>query len=253
MKAFGLIGNPLTHSFSKSFFEEKFKFENLENHSYSLFELRSIEEVLALKLDPFLIGLNVTIPYKQSILPYLDHISEVALAIGAVNTIKIVDGVWFGYNTDYIGFLNSLKPLLPYNIKKALVLGSGGAYCAIKYALQKLSISCSLVSRNSASKDYSYSEITSSVIKDHQLIINATPLGMFPNINTAPPFPFHLLSPNHIVYDLIYNPEESLFLKNSSFMGCQIKNGYEMLTIQAEESWKIWNDASDLHQSLKLI
>ncbi len=240
MTAFGLIGHPLTHSFSKLFFEEKFKHENLTNYTYSLFDLPSIDGVVSLKNIPSLLGLNVTIPYKQSILPYLDHVSQEALAIGAVNTIKNRDGFWYGYNTDYIGFLKSIKPLLAPHVSNALILGSGGAYRAIKYALESISISCSLVSRNSNIANYGYDEISASVLNRHQLIINCTPLGMFPNINTSPIFPFHLLSPSHLVYDLIYNPEETLFLKNSGMMGCRTKNGYEMLTLQAEESWKIW-------------
>jgi shikimate dehydrogenase len=244
MKTYGLIGHPLSHSLSKDFFDHKFEQENLSDCEYLLMDLNNIKDVIALKNNPQLFGFNVTIPYKQSILPYLDSMSEEALKIGAVNTVKVSNGKWTGYNTDVVGFEKSLIPLLSPNIKKALVLGSGGAYLAVKYVLDKLNISCSMVSRQSHQALYRYENIGKSVLNDHQIIINTTPIGMFPNENDVPNIPFHLLTPNHIVYDLIYNPEITLLLRNASLNGCYTKNGLEMLKIQAQESWKIWNNAN---------
>jgi shikimate dehydrogenase len=241
MKLYGLIGHPVSHSFSKDFFDAKFEQEKLSDCEYQLMDLSSIRDVVALKNKLQLCGFNITIPYKQSIIPYLDSISEEAQKIGAVNTVKVVDGKWMGYNTDVNGFEKSLLPLLQPSIKKALVLGSGGAYLAVKYVLEKLNIKCSMVSRTSHEALYRYENISKSVLSDHQLIINTTPVGMFPNQNHVPEIPFHLLTPNHVVYDLIYNPEITLLISNASFNGCYTKNGLEMLKIQAEESWKIWN------------
>lgn len=240
MRLFGLIGHPVSHSFSKSFFDKKFEAENLSDCRYELMDLATIKDVASLKSNKNINGLNVTIPYKQAVLPFLDDISDAAQLIGAVNTIKVKDGKWIGHNTDVVGFEKSLVPLLNPIIKKALVLGSGGAYLAVKYVLDKLSISSSLVSRQSLSALYRYEDITKSVLNDHQLIINTTPVGMFPDVNKMPEIPFHLLNPFHLVYDLVYNPEETLLLKNAAFIGCRVKNGLEMLQIQAEESWKIW-------------
>ena len=205
-----------------------------------MFDLKSIQDVIDLKKNPYLKGLNVTVPYKKSIIPLLDFISEEAIKIGAVNTIKITDGKWFGYNTDVIGFEKSLVPLLSPAIKNALILGTGGASLAVRYVLEKLGISFSFVSRNLENADYRYKDLSESVLNTHQLIINTTPLGMFPDINKMPEIPLKYLTLNHLVCDLIYNPEETFLLKNAAFAGCQIKNGLEMLHIQAEESWKIW-------------
>jgi len=226
MKLFGLIGHPISHSFSKVFFDKKFEQENLNDCHYELIDIKTIDEIISLKNNPQLCGLNVTIPYKQAIIPFLDTISEEAKSVGAVNTIKIKDSKWHGYNTDVIGFEKSLVPLLNPSIKNALILGSGGASMAVKFVLDKLSISSSFVSK--------------SVLNEHQLIINTSPVGMFPDLNKMPEIPTDFLTPNHLVYDLIYNPEETLLLKNASFIGCITKNGLEMLQIQAEESWKIW-------------
>jgi shikimate dehydrogenase len=240
ISVFGLIGHPVSHSFSKGFFEKKFERENIKDCRYDLFDLESIQDVIDLKKNPYLKGLNVTVPYKKSILPLLDFISEEAKKIGAVNTIKITDGKWFGYNTDVIGFEKSLVPIVSPAIKNALILGTGGASLAVRYVLEKLGISASFVSRNLENADYSYKDLSESVLNTHQLIINTTPLGMFPDINKMPEIPLKYLTPNHLVYDLIYNPKETLLLKNAAFAGCQIKNGLEMLHIQADESWKIW-------------
>ena len=240
MKLFGLIGHPVSHSFSKAFFDKKFEKENRSDCRYELMDLETINEIISLKKTSQLCGLNVTIPYKQAILPFLDTISEEAKSVGAVNTIKIKEGKWHGHNTDIIGFHKSLVPLLKPSITKALILGSGGAALAVKYVLDKLSISSSFVSRESNLTEYNYRDITKSVLNEHQLIINTTPVGMFPDVNKMPEIPVHLLNRNHLVYDLIYNPEETLLLKNAASIGCKTKNGLEMLQIQAEESWKIW-------------
>lgn len=240
MKLFGLIGHPISHSFSKVFFDKKFEQENLNDCHYELIDIKTIDEIISLKNNPQLCGLNVTIPYKQAIIPFLDTISEEAKSVGAVNTIKIKDSKWHGYNTDVIGFEKSLVPLLNPSIKNALILGSGGASMAVKFVLDKLSISSSFVSRESKLTEYKYRDISKSVLNEHQLIINTSPVGMFPDVNKMPEIPTDFLTPNHLVYDLIYNPEETLLLKNASFIGCITKNGLEMLQIQAEESWKIW-------------
>jgi shikimate dehydrogenase len=240
MRVFGLIGHPVSHSFSKGFFEEKFERENIQDCRYDLFDLESIQDVIDLKAIPNLKGLNVTVPFKKSILPFLDFISDEAKQIGAVNTIKINDGKWFGYNTDVIGFEKSLVPLVSSGVKNALILGTGGASLAVRYVLDKLGISSSFVSRDIEKADYSYKDLSEFILNTHQLIINTTPLGMFPDINKMPEIPLQYLTPSHLVYDLIYNPEETLLLKNAAFAGCQIKNGLEMLHIQADESWKIW-------------
>jgi len=240
MKLFGLIGHPISHSFSKVFFDKKFEQENLNDCHYELIDIKTIDEIISLKNNPQLCGLNVTIPYKQAIIPFLDTISEEAKSVGAVNTIKIKDSKWHGYNTDVIGFEKSLVPLLNPSIKNALILGSGGASMAVKFVLDKLSISSSFVSRESKLTEYKYRDISKSVLNEHQLIINTSPVGMFPDLNKMPEIPTDFLTPNHLVYDLIYNPEETLLLKNASFIGCITKNGLEMLQIQAEESWKIW-------------
>lgn len=240
MRVFGLIGHPVSHSFSKGFFEKKFDKENIKDCRYDLFDLESIQDVVDLKANQNLRGLNVTVPYKKSILPLLDFISVEAKQIGAVNTIKIMEGKWFGYNTDVIGFEKSLVPLVSPAVKNALILGTGGASLAVRYVLEKLGISTSFVSRDIEKADYSYKDLSEFILNTHQLIINTTPSGMFPDINKMPEIPLQYLTPNHLVYDLIYNPAETLLLKNAAFAGCQIKNGLEMLNIQADESWKIW-------------
>ena len=240
MKLFGLIGHPISHSFSKFFFDKKFEKENLNDCHYELIDIKTIDEIISLKNNIHLSGLNVTIPYKQSIIPFLDTISEEAKSVGAVNTIKIKDSKWHGYNTDVIGFEKSLVPILTPSIKNALILGSGGASMAVKFVLDKLSIPFCVVSRVSKLVEYNYKNITKSVLNENQLIINTTPVGMFPYFDQMPEIPSDFLTPNHLVYDLIYNPAETLLLKNASFNGCMTKNGLEMLQIQAEESWKIW-------------
>lgn len=242
---YGLIGKSLTHSFSANYFNKKFAEEGV-NEKYLLLPIPSIKDFPSLlNSHPDLRGLNVTMPYKQEIIPYLNKISKEASEIGAVNVIKIEREkdkiILTGYNTDYIGFENSLKPLLNHEIKKALILGSGGASNAVKFVLKRLNISYTVVSRSPGQdKEISYVDLTEKIIRENLLIINTTPLGMYPNENFSPPIPYQFLTDKHICYDLIYNPPETLFLKISKDKGATIKNGEEMLIIQAEESRKIW-------------
>ncbi len=242
MKQFGLIGYPLGHSFSKKYFEEKFAKENLQDCS---FELYSIENVEAFKeiisTNKSLKGLAVTIPHKETVMPLLTEISDAAIKIGAVNCIKIVEGKTIGYNTDVIGFEKSLLPLLQPHHTKALVLGTGGASKAVQYVLKKLYIPFLLVSRNKTDDTITYDDISAEIIETHTLIINTTPLGMSPNESVYPNIPYAYLSSKHLMYDLIYKPDKTMFLQKGEEQGCVIKNGFEMLVLQAEENWEIWN------------
>ncbi len=241
MKQFGLIGYPLGHSFSKKYFEEKFAKENLQGYSFELFSIEKVEaikEIIANNKN--LQGLAVTIPHKETVMPLITEISDAAKAIGAVNCIKIKDGKTIGYNTDVIGFEKSLLPLLQPHHTKALVLGTGGASKAVQYVLKKLGISFLLVSRNRSNETITYDDISVEIIETHSLIINTTPLGMSPNEGVFPNIPYAYLSSKHLLYDLIYKPEKTLFLQKGEEQGCIIKNGFEMLVLQAEENWKIW-------------
>jgi shikimate dehydrogenase len=247
MSAFGLIGHPLSHSFSKAYFENKFNVLGLNGYSYSLFDIENEQQLSAFKTShPFLSGLNVTIPYKQTVMRYLDGISESARAIGAVNTIKIIDGQWFGYNTDADGFKDSLISWLEILPKAALVLGTGGASKAVQFALKELEVEFKVVSREASSEFISYEGITQELVEKTNLIVNTTPLGMFPNTDKKPDFPVKWLNNKHAVYDLIYNPEQTLFLNLANLQGCKTKNGLEMLHMQAEKSWEIWQKDSVL-------
>jgi shikimate dehydrogenase len=248
VKIYGLIGKSLIHSFSPGYFQAKFEKEKISNCDYKLFQLNSINEFQSfIENNPDLAGLNVTIPYKQSIIKYLDRVDFHAERIGAVNTIKIdtIGGkrVLTGFNTDFLGFTDSLKPLIHDLNKNALILGTGGSSAAIAYALQKLNINYLFVSRNPKnSNEIDYKELNEDVITSHNLIINTTPLGMFPDISGKPEIPYQYITSNHILFDLVYNPEETMFLKIGQKQGAKTKNGFEMLGIQAEYSWKIWND-----------
>lgn len=241
---FGLIGRNISYSFSKKYFTEKFEKLNLENLKYYNFDIPEIEEfpfLLYHKEEDFR-GLNVTIPYKQSIIKYLDELSEEAKEIGAVNTIKITDSnELIGYNTDVYGFTNSINPLLNLESKSALILGTGGASKAIAFSLKKMGIDFKFVSRNKSENVFLYNELNEEILENHPIIINCTPVGTFPNINEKPQIPYSFITKNHIVFDLIYNPEESAFLKAAKKQGAKIKNGLEMLQLQAEKSWEIWN------------
>lgn len=242
-RQFGLIGFPLGHSFSKGYFSKKFKDLGLDNHFYNLFELSSINEFKELINNSKLAGLNVTIPYKQDIIPFLDSLHESAEKVGAVNVIKFKDGKLIGYNTDYPAFKQSLKEWLGSTICKALVLGTGGASKAVVAALNDLEIEFQQVSRIATIDALSYEQLflEDELIKDHKLIINTTPLGMAPNIDACPNLPYDQLTKTHSLFDLVYNPETTLFLKKGEEMGCKIKNGLEMLHLQAELAWDIWN------------
>ena len=237
---YGLIGYPLTHSFSPDFFNRKFNEEGIDA-LYKAFPIASIEEFPALLTqEPTLRGVNVTIPYKESVLSCLDEIDEVASLIGAVNCIIIKNGKTKGYNTDVIGFENSLVPLLHPVHGHALVLGTGGASRAVKHVLSKLHIPFQMVSRTKAAGVITYEELTPEMVADHKLIINTTPLGMYPAIDGCPLLPYASIGVGHLLYDLIYNPEETLFLSKGKANGAGIKNGLEMLHLQALTAWDIW-------------
>jgi len=242
VKTYGLIGKKISYSFSQTYFTKKFLKNNLKNYNYINFDIDSVNELSDILKTKNLKGLNITIPYKEKVLKFIDRIDEDAKFIGAINTIKInYDNTLVGYNTDYIGFIKSIKPHIKSNHKKALILGTGGASKAIVYGLNKLSIISTKVSRKKTNGDIIYNELNKKIILDHQIIINCTPIGTYPDIENYPKIPFKYLTNEHICYDLIYNPNETRFLKKSKKMGAEIINGLKMLEIQAEESWKIWN------------
>ena len=242
VKTYGLIGKKISYSFSKTYFTKKFLKNNLKNYNYINFDIDSVNELSDILKTKNLRGLNITIPYKEKVLKFIDRIDEDAKFIGAINTIKVsYDNTLVGYNTDYIGFIKSIKPHIKSNHKKALILGTGGASKAIVYGLNKLSIISTKVSRKKTNGDIIYNELNKKIILDHQIIINCTPIGTYPDIENYPKIPFKYLTNKHICYDLIYNPNETRFLKKSKKMGAEIINGLKMLEIQAEESWKIWN------------
>ena len=240
-KKFGLIGKNIDYSFSKKYFSEKFKKENLDC-TYSNFDIENISQIESILQKNGISGYNVTIPYKQEIIKFLDEIDEVAKDIGAVNTIKKIDNKNIGFNTDSIGFEKSLIPLIK-NKKPdcALILGTGGASKAVKYVLKKLKINYSTVSRKAGKSEFIYENLNDVIINRFKMIINCSPVGTFPNINKCPNIPYKYLTKEHILYDLVYNPIESLFLRRGKELGCKTKNGLEMLEIQANESWRIWN------------
>jgi shikimate dehydrogenase len=241
-KTVGLMGMDLAHSFSKKYFTDKFAAKGITDFEYENFPLSSLTDFEALwNQNPELLGLNVTLPYKQTIIPYLAKLNSHARSIGAVNVIKKrSDGTLKGYNTDYYGFMKSLLPLLEPHHKKALVLGTGGASKAVQYALKELQITYKVVSRTPKRLQYSYAKLTKRVFTDYHIIINCTPLGTSPNTTEFPEIPYELLGPQHIAFDLIYNPTETAFLNKAKSQGAVIKNGYEMLLFQADASWKIW-------------
>lgn len=241
---FGLIGNPLGHSFSADFFNKKFNAEGIDE-IYRLFplpEIRCIESIIKDYKD--LKGFNVTIPYKQQIIPYLTSLSDEAKEIGAVNVVKVerIDGetILRGYNSDAIGFKESLIPLLKPNMRKALVLGTGGASKAVVYVLESLGIDVTKVSRKAMEDAISYDDLTPDIMSANLIIVNTTPLGMWPNIDEAPSIPYHLVSPDHLCYDVVYNPEMTAFMAKSKAQGAFVKNGLEMLHLQALAAWEIW-------------
>ncbi|MET3114680.1 shikimate dehydrogenase [Pedobacter sp. CG_S7] len=245
-RTFGLIGYPLSHSFSKTYFTEKFVRKGISGCQYDLFPIANIDFLTDLLDENTLLeGLNVTIPYKVAVLPFLNELDAAAAFIGAVNCISIrhIDGKPFlkGYNTDAHGFEVSLKPFIKAHHQKALILGNGGAAKAVKYVLQKLGIDYLSVTRTATEGAILYDEVTEEVLKEHTVLINTTPLGMSPNVDSYPPIPYQYLSTQHLAYDLVYNPEESKFLRLSKDRGAATKNGLEMLDLQAARSWVIWN------------
>lgn len=241
MKKFGLIGVSLDHSFSKSYFENKFLHESINSCSYQNFPIQNIADFEQLVQEYNFTGLNVTIPYKSAIIPYLDSLSDAAKTIGAVNTIQFSKGKLVGHNTDYIGFHKAIKPFLENTMERALILGTGGASKAVVYALEQIGINCLCVSRTPIGNQISYEEINEFVIKYHLLIVNTTPLGTSPNLNEYPIIPYEFLSDKHLLVDLVYNPEETQFLKKGKEKRASILNGKSMLVHQAEEAWDIWN------------
>ncbi|MFI3268910.1 MAG: shikimate dehydrogenase [Rikenellaceae bacterium] len=244
MRKFGLIGEHLPHSFSGKYFAGKFRREGIEGCEYSLYELAAIDELeQLLSSTPELEGFNVTIPYKQQVIKFLSSLSPEAEAVGAVNCVKReADGALVGYNTDVVGLRSSLLDLLSgERPTRALILGTGGAALAAEYILRELDIEYKLVSRQGGEWRLNYSEVTPDVISDNKLIINATPLGTYPNTSTAPEIPYEALTSNHYLFDLVYNPPLTKFLESGQKQGAKVKNGSEMLIGQAEAAWMIWN------------
>ena len=237
MHHYGIIGYPLLHSFSAKYFNEKFATEHIDAE-YSLYPLK---ELTSERMNEFLekcSGMNVTLPYKQAVIPFLDRLDETAEAIGAVNVIyKRV-----GYNTDCLGFMDSIKPLLREYDQKALVLGTGGASKAVSYGLRKLGVSPTLVSRTPQKGMIGYDQLTDDVMQSHTVIVNCTPLGMLPDVDSCAPIPYEKITARHLLFDCVYNPEETLFLRKGKAQGATIKNGMEMLTGQAKAAWKIWSN-----------
>lgn len=243
MRKYGVFGKSLSHSFSPGYFAHKFKVQDITDARYAAYE---VDNAVALKekaLQENLEGFNITIPYKKDIIPLLDEIDELTEVIGSVNTVKVTDGRLKGYNTDHIGFGESLiRQFLRHDFEgSALILGTGGVSSAISYVLTELIIPHKFVS-SSGNGDLSYDDLTDLVIRDHELIVNCTPLGTYPDVNHSPDIPYEAIGNSHMAMDLIYNPEETKFLSACKKQGAKIKNGMEMLTIQAEASWMIWND-----------
>lgn len=246
MKLLGLIGYPLTHSFSEGYFSEKFKREHIKDFEYRNFPIKNISHFSQiLNKNPELYGLNITIPYKEKIISYLDKLDPVAERIGAVNTVKFIQEgsrkLMVGYNTDSYGFLKSLTPNLNSRHKRALILGTGGASKAVAFVLRELEIEFLFVSRKPDPGQISYSDLCLTLIRNHLLIINTTPLGTFPDVHSFPDIPYDLLTPDHILFDLVYNPPETEFLRLGRQKGVTCINGQKMLELQAEKSWEIWN------------
>ncbi len=240
MHKFGLLGKNISYSFSKNYFMKKFEALQLNDYEYYNFDIHSMDEFPEI-IAQGVKGLNVTIPYKEQILDFLDEIDEDATKIGAVNTIKIKNNKLKGFNTDVYGFEESLKPLLQSHHTKALVLGTGGASKAVIFVLKKLSIEFLIVSRNPDKDQIKYQDITKGILKEYSIIINCTPLGTYPNVDNCPDIPYHAITDKHLLYDLIYNPSKSKFLSEGEIRGATISNGLKMLELQAEKSWEIWS------------
>ncbi len=242
---YGLLGKSLNHSFSKAYFEKKFQDLHLTDCQYSNFEIDSIDKIKSLIKDtPNLVGLNVTIPYKEAVLPFLDELSSEAKEIRAVNCIRIQNGKLIGYNTDVYGFAQSIKPFLDVNHQRALILGTGGASKAVAQALKKVGVEIYFVTSSQTKKTnntFFYSELNELVLNAFKLIVNTSPVGTFPHVKECPNIPYQFISPQHLAYDLIYNPAQTLFLQKAKEKGAITVNGLSMLQLQAEKSWEIWN------------
>lgn len=246
MQKYGLIGYPLGHSFSKNYFNQKFESEKIDAE-YINFPIPTIKEFRnVLKENPDLRGLNVTLPYKTQVIPYLDELTDNARQIGAVNVIKFAKGLFgktklIGHNTDILGFKQSIEPLLGESHRKALILGTGGASKAVFHGLGQLGIEATFVSRHPSDRQITYVDLTDKIMEEYKVIVNTTPLGMFPNVNECPDIPYDKLTPEHLLYDLLYNPDETLFMIKGKEKGATVKNGLEMLLLQAFAGWQIWN------------
>ena len=245
MQKYGLLGYPLGHSFSKNYFNQKFESEKIDAQ-YVNFEISDIKYIKnVLKENPNLNGLNVTIPYKEQVIPYLDDLDEDARLIGAVNVIKFTKGFLgktklIGYNSDIIGFKRSIEPLLDSSHRKALILGTGGASKAVMHGLKQLGVGTTFVSRTPKEHCITYQDVTPELLESYTVIVNTTPLGMFPNVDACPDIPYDALTPKHLLYDLLYNPDETLFMKKGKEHGAVVKNGLEMLLLQVFAAWEIW-------------
>lgn len=243
MRLFGLVGYPLSHSFSQSFFTKKFSSigmeESLMYENFSIPDIEELPDLLIRKIH--LNGFNVTIPYKKQIIPFLHQLSPEVAEIGACNCVRILNKKLIGYNTDIVGFENSLKPFLQKHHTHALILGTGGAAAAVEFVLRKLNIAFLNVSRTASENALQYDALNESILSSHTLIINTSPVGQYPTIDECPNIPYEYIGPQHHLYDLIYNPTETLFLQKGKAKGATVQNGYEMLVLQAEESWRIWN------------
>lgn len=243
MRLFGLLGYPLTHSFSQKYFTEKFINIGLQDAAYENFSIPDIQELTSiLRSKKELEGFNITIPYKKAVIDFLDELTDPVKKMGACNCVKIVDGKLMGYNTDTVGFQQSLEPYLKPHHQRALILGTGGASAAVEYVFQALNIPYQFVSRTASAGALGYGDLTKEIMDSHHLIINTTPLGMYPNVDASPDIPYQLLTPQHHLFDLVYNPAETKFLFLGKLQGASTQNGHEMLFLQAEESWRIWNE-----------
>ncbi len=239
---FGLIGRNIEYSFSRAYFSQKFKALKLSNYSYENFDFQDINELATvLKNERYIKGFNVTIPYKQKVIQFLSEIDRKAEAIGAVNTIKFTEKGLKGFNTDYYGFQKSIEPFLKKEHKNALILGTGGSSKAVAFVFKELGMTYRFVSRTPENEQLSYADLNKKIIKEHTVIVNCTPLGTFPNIKVKPDIPYEFIGKNHLLFDLIYNPEKTAFLIEGESRGAQIKNGDKMLELQAEKAWEIWN------------
>lgn len=245
METYGLVGHPLGHSFSKDFFNQKFQAEGIDAQ-YVNFDIPTIELLNEILTNQPINGLNVTIPYKEKVIPFLDELSEEAKTIGAVNVIKVYqqnDRIYLkGFNSDVIGFSQSIQPLLNTTHKKALILGTGGASKAIQFGLNQLNIETKFVSRKSSDNTLTYAQLSSEIMKEYTIVVNCTPVGMYPHIDECPEIPYEFIGKEHILYDLVYNPEETLFIKKGKAAGATTKNGLEMLHLQAQAAWNIWTN-----------